>query len=1115
MERYARMLNRRAEEGNESVPPKTPDIPGLPDRFKLRKYLARTPHGEVVEAYNHDRQHAVALKVLRADGSRADIARTMFRREVEALKGLSHAAIVQILDSFECEDHLLVIELELIPGGLSLAKLLEEVRTGRRARPPMDWRVKTAERLAEAVSEAHRRDVIHRDIKPGNVLWNRDDDVLKLADFGIAAVLPLTVRDRSGLTLRSFYTRPFASPEQLLQKSPSFASDVYGFGLLVAGFLSLESPTEEFEPGGLSALLSSGLSELAEEGVEDQLRQELATLLGECLAEDPKDRPSLLQVRDLLARLSEELIPRPQAWVELSKRARDGLAAAGFAAPGVAAEDLNADFRVRLERDDRGELIRVFGRSVFAILRPDGHRIGGGEGLRAVDAGQNPGPTHEAHRRNAVNCPVRLRLGPGSGGELLTFAREANREATRRATNEIVERARLIIDIERERLPVFIVEGEVQGGRRVQNRRERNIGRASGREGAQAEKVDVRGGFKLRVRNARVASNAVYKNIVKERLKAGGVEFEEPEPFDDSPADDWYSMFDDPRGIDVLDDTGHIVGKVTGYERRSNTLHVQTDKKRRLLRVGEFFVKDHQKERQLRQQETAIEALSRGETARPDMPHLLAEAASHHMGDKPWVDLLQPRLVPEHRVCDIVDRILAADGVFCLQGPPGTGKTTIITEVVAQTLEANPRARILVCAQANDAVANAIEKVLEVRRSLKRDWIIVRDVRAERAQQEGAWSGYEAAYRSFVGLVQRHATPDGLQEPGPESIKEWVECVEHKARRVGADYHGLVQVWGTTTARSTRPLDGLDGEPYDLVIVDEAAKATVGEVLVPVVHARRLLFVGDQNQLPPFLEDTTTKALQELGITEDEAKYSLFEHLFDLVPAEHRDMLDTQFRMHPSIGNVVSQLFYDGKVKNGPGTSDRPLPAGEFDRENRVMWVDVVGRDYKVGKTSRANDEERATITHLLGRLNEDAGRAGTKMTVAVIAAYRGQADKLQAELKSARKKWSKLTVTSATVDSFQGREADVVLYSMVRTGDAERRFLADGRRFNVALSRAKSLLVMVGDRTGARGTPRLQQLLEMIPEENQIDAGRFAPKSALGEKLAAALRAKSTRGEG
>lgn len=215
-------LKRRRVHG--LAPPLIPSIPGLPDKFKPKRYLAPTPYGEVVEAFNHERACAVALKLLRADGSHAEVARAMFRREVEALKGLSHDAIVQILDSFECEENLLVIELELVPGGLSLSKLIDEVRISRRERPSLEWRVRMAVRLAEAVAEAHRRHVIHRDIKPGNVLWNRDEDSLKLADFGIAAVLPLTVREQPGITLRSFHTKPFASPEQLLQEQPGFPS---------------------------------------------------------------------------------------------------------------------------------------------------------------------------------------------------------------------------------------------------------------------------------------------------------------------------------------------------------------------------------------------------------------------------------------------------------------------------------------------------------------------------------------------------------------------------------------------------------------------------------------------------------------------------------------------------------------------------------------------------------------------------------------------------------------------------------------------------------------------------------------------------------------------------
>lgn len=1071
------------------------DIPGLPGRYQPRKPIAVTPYGQVIEAIDRDCNTAVALKLLRADGTRADVARAMFRREIEALQGVSHAAIVQILDWFECEDDVLCIVLELIPGGRTLTRLYDDVRIHRISPPPLEWRVRMAVCLADAVLAAHRRGVIHRDIKPGNVLWNRDDDALKLADFGIAAVLPLTVRDPSGMTLRSFYTRPFAAPEQLLQKPPREPTDVFAFALLVASLLVLREPDETFEPEDFGEFVAPALAALAAEGVPGRDGEDLTETLRVALSVDPDRRPSLTTLRDVLARLRASLVPRPEAAFVLTTKARQRLAQAGFAAAAEAKlmEDLNHDLRVRLERGEQGERIKLYGRSLFVVLAPEDDDES--TTMLAIDAGQNPGPQHESHRRAARDCPIRLRLGRNGAQTLLAFARDAEREATRRATAAIVERARMIVEIERERLPVFMLDARVEGGQRAHDPREEQIGRASGYEGAQRERVDVNGGFRLRVEAAYIAPPAARrKNLVRSRLESAGAAPDDSEFLPDIDPADWIAMFDDPKDIDILDDHGHIVGKVTGYEPETDTLHVRTDKKRRILLVGRYYVKNQQKERQLRQQELAIDALARGETARADLPHLLSEAAVHHMGDRSWVDLLQPGLTPATRVQDIVGRVLASQTAFCLQGPPGTGKTTIIAEVVAQTLERDPRTRILVCAQANDAVANAIERILKVRANLSREWIVVRDVRDERAREEGPRAGYGAAYREFVARVQQGAATRSGPTPAREALAEWVDCVVHGARQVRRDYHGLVQVWGTTTARSTRPLDALVGESYDLVIIDEAAKATVAEVLVPVVRARRLLLVGDHKQLPPFLEETTVQALQELGVSEEQAKYSLFEHLYTLVPPSHRDMLDVQFRMHPTIGDVVSRLFYDGKVRNGPGTDHRPLPPGDFDRAHRVLWLDVRGHDQRVGRTSRANDAEQQVILRVLGKLEADARRAGVKLEVAIIAAYRGHADRLQAEVQALHGAWPSLTVKAATVDAFQGREADVVLYSLVRTGDAERRFIADGRRFNVALSRARSLLVLVGDRTGARGTLRLRQLLDMIPADNQIAADVFVP---------------------
>lgn len=1099
-------------------------LPGLPSRYQLRNTIARGEASEVLEAIDHERgPMLVAIKFLKTHGPHADVARVMFRREVAALKGLSHSAIVKILDTFEVDERLCGIVLELVAGGATLATLLEEVRLGRRSKPELAWRMRMALSLLDATAEVHRRHVIHRDLKPGNVLWDRDEDQLKLADFGTAAVLSLTARDPSGPTLRAFYTRPYAAPEQLLQRAPTFASDVYGLSLLITSLLAVEAPHEDFEWAHVEAFLEGFEEEARCAGASEELLVSLRQTLTRGMAFYVGERPSLAVIRDVLDRLQRAMVVAPVASLVLTNKAQDKVSGLMPKTRSEIEADLNTDLRVSVEDGDRGTVLKLFGHSTYAVVPLDGGQAPSRE-LRVIDLGQNPGPMQERSRKHASPCPVKVRFGYGSGQALVDFVEEERRNASVRASHALIERAEQIIKIERERLPMFVIDGWVDGDRVTG--REEKVGRASGYEGASTERVQVTGGFLIEARVVTRALASKCKNVVREHLKmraarsqhqGDAFEADDAAELEDAIDDpEWARLFDDLSGLEVLDDNLQLLGKVTGYDEESRMLHVQTDKTRTVLRRGTFVVRNFMEERLLRQQEAALRTYARHEAARPDLHALFSSAAAHTMRDKVVVELIQQRLTPEDRVRGIVSRILAADGVFCLQGPPGTGKTTIIAEVVAQELSRDPRSRVLVCSQANDAVVNAVERIRKVRESVGRDWITVRDAHADRARDEADWSGYDAAYTEFKDKVTSNARRELARVKRPkvveEVVVEWLECVEKGTRHVQRDHKRLVQVWGATTSRAPRPLSELPDAAYDLVIIDEAAKATVAEVMVPLVAARRILLVGDQKQLPPFLEDTTVDALIELGISEADAKFSLFEHLMSLVPPAHRDMLDTQFRMHPSIGTVVSKLFYEGHVKNGANTATRPMPAGDFDRENRVMWVDVVGRDERAGATSRANEVEAEVIVRLLDKLDTDARAARQTLSVAVISPYKAQVMALKAKLGEFRSAWSALEVTAATVDAFQGREADVVLYSMVRVGSSERRFVADGRRFNVALSRAKSLLVMVGDRSGSRATELLDRLIGMIPTTNQVDAESFVPKAAWEAKQRARKAATPPR---
>ena len=180
---------------------------------------------------------------------------------------------------------------------------------------------------------------------------------------------------------------------------------------------------------------------------------------------------------------------------------------------------------------------------------------------------------------------------------------------------------------------------------------------------------------------------------------------------------------------------------------------------------------------------------------------------------------------------------------------------------------------------------------------------------------------------------------------------------------------------------------------------------------------------------------------------------------------EYAARLETQYRMHPAIGNLISQVFYDGALVNGE--PDRPRKfADSFPAV--VNWISTSRLRDKGESRSGAsyeNPAEAGVVAEVLDRIGKDGGWRGT-LRVGVITGYSGQVGRLRGAIDTAdSRRWPRMTIDIATVDSFQGRECDVVIYSTVRSNPSRRiGFLRYYRRLNVALSRARDLLVIVGD---------------------------------------------------
>jgi hypothetical protein len=254
---------------------------------------------------------------------------------------------------------------------------------------------------------------------------------------------------------------------------------------------------------------------------------------------------------------------------------------------------------------------------------------------------------------------------------------------------------------------------------------------------------------------------------------------------------------------------------------------------------------------------------------------------------------------------------------------------------------------------------------------------------------------------------------------------------------------------------------------FDLCIVDEASKATATELLIPMARARRWVLVGDHRQLPPYVDEALLdrSLLREFDLSEDEIRETLFERLRRELPPSCRFLLSTQHRMVPAIGDLISGCFYDGELRSAP--SERPAWLSMALAEP-VVWLSTAhlsDRREQQSGTSHTNPLEARSIRNLLGSLNLLAGCAGQHLHVGVLTGYADQRDEIEGRIADKRAEWEHLDIVCNTVDAFQGREVDVAIYSVTRSNVGGRLgFLQERRRLNVALSRGRVGLVVVGD---------------------------------------------------
>jgi hypothetical protein len=433
----------------------------------------------------------------------------------------------------------------------------------------------------------------------------------------------------------------------------------------------------------------------------------------------------------------------------------------------------------------------------------------------------------------------------------------------------------------------------------------------------------------------------------------------------------------------------------------------------------------------------------------------------------------------------VVD-LLENQTMFALQGPPGTGKTEVTSEAIRQFLLNDRGARVLVSAQSHDALDNLAERVLGKLNMLggsssDASWLALRVVsdRARDSLSETMSSFVEEKVvrrliESLRGRAANWLRYRSGERPGLEPVvRAWRDVM----RQANLDLRmrlrrGANLVFATTGASTRENLVTYGSpEPFDWVVVEEAARAWPTELALPLVRGTRWTLVGDQAQIGPFSRpdierfldrclDDRDEEVKAMGQAKDEyaRAFGTFASMFTAEGGPTRTLTE-QYRMQAPIGEVVSSAFYEasGGLKAMRPDEAHPLTSPEWIEGRTLVWLDT-------GDAQRAegfwrNELEAQAVTELVRRITPELEKAG--LSLAVLSPYRRQCADLAGTIDRR---------LVHTIDGFQGREANVVIASLVRdrlgrdkSVESTVGHVAHAPRANVLLSRARDLLVVVG----------------------------------------------------
>ncbi|MED3554052.1 serine/threonine-protein kinase [Cytobacillus praedii] len=1012
----------------------------MDNKYILEEEIYSGPQSKVyVGRHKRNDNSKVIIKVLnnKMESHNGDI-EEIFKRDSKALSLINNPNIIEYKDSGIDKDNLYIVMEKF--DNTNLYTLIEKRQLSYLEK------LNIMLKILDGIQAAHDKRIIHRDIKPSNVLVNSDFTV-KVIDFGISKILDLNAY-RTNYTLKDYVTKRYASPEHYQGLEVDARTDIFSLGCVLFFLLTEVEPCEEkrsilneIETFGftdnLKSILTKSLSYDKEmryasilsfiSDIENEI--DMATTNHETL----KIFVPKIVYRDLrdIGKFTDTSFPNVKSYIESSLK--DPYI---YKTPNNTYYLIGDDIRYQIVPETNKGYFKIL--RVFPIEKYSDNEL---EKSKGIELNLNIDITSSipTNNSNAKSELVKLLKAINTN-----FERFKESKIKTQNTNQLIKEWEDVlktinkINYDRKHIGNYIKTN-------YDNRRNFLI-------------VEMDTNF-------------------------------EPSLIQDG---DYLKL---PNNGDKFINVGEIKevnNNIISVALKPDIQHSEISKR------GEAQIDLSMNNATLRRFNNALYALKNNEAVNKNLIDILINPSLLTMKNLELsLEFINTNIDPSNK--NAVTEALKTNDIYLIQGPPGTGKSTVITEIINQIFKEDQNSKVLITSPSHVAVDHLLKNIVKDHKDKK----IIRIGTSEKiskasnnllaTEQIKLWS--EEVKNKSIDYTYNLITQD-------KNDKELKKYLQHHLKRnshikeselnealipdktkhlvnIIRDWNNRLElldefddifareasiVAATCVGISSR--HALRNLTYDWVIIDEAARATAPELILPMLLGKKIILVGDHKQLPPIVNLVHEQEIKK-DINIKKLEKSLFEEIFDKSSGEAHTTLTSQFRMHPTISKLVNESFYPSyTIKTKVSELERQHNLGF---PHQVVWLDTSTLENNiqesVGKSFR-NQLEVKVIQNELRKINDIYSKRNEKVKVAVISGYNAQKQLLINEINPEGTMWTNVSVQIDSIDAFQGSESDIVFYSLVRSNDDNKiGFLKDERRLNVALSRGRTCLMIVGNK--------------------------------------------------